>query len=118
MNRTLIISSIVLTATGYFTFFVPMEGQSIASHAGDIWRSATMQQKLRLVQEGVPRVLVRAVPDKVRDYFGQSPAPSKPPREARPAPPPERRQRRSSEDHTERDRRSLQALVNQVHKSR
>jgi len=43
----------ILAAAGYVLFFLPVGGQSIAAHFGDIWKSPVVQNKIGAIKDDV-----------------------------------------------------------------
>jgi hypothetical protein len=49
------VSAIALAFFVYFMFILDLEGQSMASHMGDVWNAKVTQDKLVLISESLER---------------------------------------------------------------
>lgn len=85
--------------------FLTLEGKSVAAHLLDIWRSPVVQEKARLVRQALADQFESDVPPApARKAAAPTTRPIK-----KPAP---------SDEHTDGDRKALDALVHRVQKAR
>ena len=84
----------------WFLFFVHMDKKSVAMHLADVWHSPVVQQKVKMVQRSVPTSFkdIAPIPQAVPSFsFGSA-----------------SENMDDYEEHNDKDRRGLDALVQKV----
>lgn len=112
MARWILLALVTAGAT-YAVFFHELGNKSFSGHVTDVWRSPTMQEKVRMVERGVGSPWLSAPPPPPPAMPAPVPArgrPQAPPRNHRGAP----TASNSRGSHDEADRKSLNALVNRL----
>lgn len=114
MARWILLALVTAGAT-YAVFFHELGNKPFSGHVNDVWRSPTMQEKVRMVERGVGSPWFSAPPTP------PAPAPMPPVAPARGRPQAPVRNQRSAPtasnshgSHDETDRKSLNALVNRL----